>query len=949
MADEANPAPAEYHHCSRALGWQPRGRLIRKDFPYIRGMAVWVSRNLGCRSPFERKIQSRHTSPTRGEGELIAPPGRFQPPSVAPHELVRERLLTRIASQKTLGAAQLTLILGPAGFGKTTLLAQAYRRVRALGAAAVWLECSDLDAEPAHLVDTLYGAGAAAGMRTDNQEFTTSDFALRIGQLGANVYVFMDAVERLVATDAETLVERLAALLPDNIHLLLGSRRPLNAWFLQLELQGLGATIDAPQLRLTHAELTTLLPQRFNAEQIVRVEQMTEGWPVAVQMTRLRAADAVSIAETLEWLTHEGLGLFDYLAYRVLESISPEQRVFLRDTSILAAISVVSANAILRVDNGFALMSAVLRLQPIVTITGDRDFTIRLHPLLRQYMRNDLARQGHEYERELHRRAGEVLVSTGQVIEGVQHALLAEDLPLALQLFERGGGEALIFKIGARRLHSLVAALPPAARALSLPLKLVDVLMASVGGRARLTAELRSDLVQDLAMVPSGPGPMWREHAAGIADAAVLLMADLHEGPEADAVARCAVTERQARLQFPKDETKLGFILALQVLIHARHSSVGEAQRTFADYVALVERNGFGPQHPSVNPQRGLLAFLGGEMEAALGYLNRQPGLRVDRFAEPEPLLAQLSSVLIAAIHYERNEIEEAHHMVDQVSVDPDRMFPETWALSCRIRAFCLEALGRAHEADHVLAEELTRANRRAATRLGLIIEAIQLELALRRDCPAPKGVESIAKALESELDRLDASWLFTVSLAPAAVLGLLAMGRAEWARGLAVRLVQRSSACGHGPFRAAGHLLAARAAEALGDEPGALTEIMSALSLTALGRLTRPYLDFLGRPPAILLRALGQLSSAATLDHLRAVLRSCDALTPLGAAGWTALSERERDVLWALSAHASTKTIAKHLGVSPETVKHHLKRIFSKLGVHSREEALRRVAHLGE
>src|SRR6266403_5389043 len=101
----------------------------------------------------------------------------------------------------------------------------------------------------------------------------------------------------------------------------------------------------------------------------------------------------------------------------------------------------------------------------------------------------------------------------------------------------------------------------------------------------------------------------------------------------------------------------LGFILALQVLIHARHSSVGEAQRTFADYVALVERNGFGPQHPSVNPQRGLLAFLGGEMEAALGYLNRQPGLRVDRFAEPEPLLAQLSSVLIAAIHYERNEI----------------------------------------------------------------------------------------------------------------------------------------------------------------------------------------------------------------------------------------------------------------------------------------------------
>jgi ATP/maltotriose-dependent transcriptional regulator MalT len=857
--------------------------------------------------------------------------------------------LTRITSQKTLGAAQLTLILGPAGFGKTTLLAQAYRRVRAQGDAAVWLECSDLDAEPTHLVDTLYGAGAAAGMRRDNQEFTASDFALRIGQLGANVYVFVDAVERLVATDAETLVERLATLLPENIHLLLGSRRPLNAWFLQLELQGLGATIDAAQLRLTHAELTTLLPQRFNAEQIVRVEQMTEGWPVAVQMTRLRAADADSIAETLEWLTHEGLGLFDYLADRVLESISHEQRVFLRDTSILTAISVISATAILRVDNGFALMSAVLRLQPIVTITGDRDFTIRLHPLLRQYMRNELARQGHDYERELHRRAGEVLVVAGQVIEGVQHALLAEDLPLAVRLFERAGGEALIFKIGARRLHSLMAALPLAARALSLPLKLVDVLMASVAGRSRLTGELRSDLVHDLVAAPLGPGPMWREHAAGIAAAAVALLADLHEGPEADAVARCAVTERKARLQFPKDETMLGFILAFQVLIYTRHSSVEEAQRTFADYVALIERNDFGPQHPSVNPQRGLLAFLEGDMEAALGYLNRQPGLRVDRFAEPEPLLAQVSSVLIAAIHYERNEIETAHHLIDRVSVDPDRMFPETWALSCRYRAFCLDALGRSQEADHVLAEEVTRASRRAATRLGLIIEATQLELALRRDSPLPTGVERIAKALEIEFDRLDASWLFTASVAPAAVLGLLARGDAERARGLAVRWIQRSSACGHGPFRAAGHLLAARIAEALGDEPAALIEIMGALPLTAPGRLTRPYLDLLGGPPSILLRALGQLSSAATLDHLRAILRSCDALTPLGASGWTALSERERDVLSALSAHASTKAIAKHLGVSPETVKHHLKRIFTKLGVHSREEALRRVAHLDD
>ena len=875
-------------------------------------------------------------------------PGRFRPPSVAAHELVRERLLTRITSTKALGAAQVTLVLGPAGFGKTTLLAQAYRRVQARGDTAVWLECSDLDAEPAHFVDTLYAAGGAAGMRRDNQEFTTGDLALRMGELGARVYMFVDALERLIASDAEAAIERLMALLPENIHVLLGSRQPLNAWFLQLELQGLAATIDAPQLRLTRAELSALLPQRFNADEIVRVEQITEGWPVAVQMTRLRATDAVSIAETLEWLTHQGLGLFDYLAERVLESLSQEQRAFLRDTSVLSTVGVVSANAILRADNGFALLSAALRLQPIVTITGDRDFTIRLHPLLRQYMRSELARKGREYERELLRRAAEVSVTMGQVLEGVQHALLAEDLPLAVQLFERAGGPALIFKIGARRVLSLVAALPPAARALSQSLRLVDVLLASVEGRTRVVRDLRSDLVRDMAVASVAADAIWREYATGLCDAAVTLLADLYEGVSAEAVTECAMTERMARLQFAKDETKLGLILALQVLIYARHSSVGDARRTLEDYVALVERNGFGPQHPSVHPQRGLLAFLEGDTETALEYLSRQSPRRIDRFAEPEPLLAQLSAVLVAAIHYERNEIEKANQIVARVGVDPDRTFPETWALYCRVRALSLHALGRVREASHGLAEESERAKRREAMRIGLIIEATQLELALRTDSPEPGEVERLARALEAELDRLDASWLFIAALAPGVVLGLVAMGQAERGRRLADRWIRRSSACGHVLFGASGHLLAARAAEAVGDEGGALSEIMRALSLTAPGRLVRPYLDVLARPPAILLRALGQLSSAGTVEHLRAVLRSCDALES-SASGWTMLSERERDVLWALSAHASTKAIAKHLGVSPETVKHHLKRIFAKLGVHRRDEALRRVAHLAE
>jgi LuxR family maltose regulon positive regulatory protein len=52
-------------------------------------------------------------------------------------------------------------------------------------------------------------------------------------------------------------------------------------------------------------------------------------------------------------------------------------------------------------------------------------------------------------------------------------------------------------------------------------------------------------------------------------------------------------------------------------------------------------------------------------------------------------------------------------------------------------------------------------------------------------------------------------------------------------------------------------------------------------------------------------------------------------------------LSERESEVFDALCRRESNKAIARRLGVSEHAVKFHVKNIFRKLGVHSREEAI--------
>jgi ATP/maltotriose-dependent transcriptional regulator MalT len=872
---------------------------------------------------------------------------------LAPHELVRGRLLLRVTAENALGAPHCTLIVGPAGFGKTTLLAQAYRHFVAQGDPTIWLECNEHDADPSHFLNSLYAAGSAAGASTTDPEFNTSDFGRRAAELGANVCLCIDGLEHLIATDTEPLIERLLGCLPPRAHVLLASRQLPNAWFLELELQGLAVTVEANDLRLTHPELAELLPQRFTPGQIAQMSALTEGWPVAAQLTRLRARDAASIAEMLERLAHEGLGLFEYLAHQVLEVLSGDQRELLRVTSLLSAITPALANALMERDDGYALMSGVLRLSPIVSVTSDRDFTIRLHPLLRQYMRGELARSGQEQQRALHRRAARALATGGQILEAVQHALAADDLRLAMEEFDRAGGEELIFTLGPRQVHTLVEILPQAARESSLRLQFTDFLLALVDGHAHLTSERLARLLRGLAAAPQvdhDPGAAWRQFAAAYSAVCSELLADLNNGAGPDVLERCAAVERLAHLHFPHNEAYLGLILAIEVLLFSRHASTGESRRALHDYIALCERNHFAPRLPSVNPQRGLLACLEGDFDAALGFLARPQLKRIDRFAEPELLLAQLSKVLVATIHYERNEIEPSFAIIDGIFVDPDRTLPEIWALTCRTRALCLEALGRSAEADHVLSHEEGQARRRDARRLGLIITALQLELGIRRAQPDLSKLETLVDALEHELDRPEASWLFALSLGRAVVPALTLGERHSRARTVGGQLVDRARAYGNQLFEATAQILLARAEDAAGEPTPSRLHLSAALKSTGRMRVVRPYIDLWAAKATVpLVNLVAEQTSSQDVEHIRHVLRALDTAVPSTLDGWSMLSERERDVLSALSAHATTKAIAKSLGLSPETVKHHLKGIFSKLGVHSRAEALERLARLSD
>lgn len=143
---------------------------------------------------------------------------------------------------------------------------------------------------------------------------------------------------------------------------------------------------------------------------------------------------------------------------------------------------------------------------------------------------------------------------------------------------------------------------------------------------------------------------------------------------------------------------------------------------------------------------------------------------------------------------------------------------------------------------------------------------------------------------------------------------------------------------------------------DAQGKEREALDALEQAVTLARPGGWIRPFAD-LGPDMGRLLRLLAERGVApGYLDEVLAAFpaaRSADAGAQAGATAreamtFTPLTWRESEVLAVLAQHRSDKEIAEALVLSPLTVKTHLKNIYHKLGVGSRQEAVTKANTLG-
>ena len=260
----------------------------------------------------------------------------------------RERLLNRLDEGIQQGK-RLTLISAPAGYGKTTLLAEWIRQSQF---AAVWLSLDEGDNDPVRFLT--YLISALRKIKTDIGETTLTN--LHSSQTKFHSSVLSPVVNELVEIPEDILIvfddyhnihnqavhDTLILLLehaPPHVHIVIASRADPLLPIARLRGRGQVTEFRQNDLRFRQEEAAAFLGMNpaieLSPKDIVALSNRTEGWAAGLQMAAASLEDKSDVSAFIQDFTGSNRYILDYLVEEVLESQPTTIQEFLLHTSIL--------------------------------------------------------------------------------------------------------------------------------------------------------------------------------------------------------------------------------------------------------------------------------------------------------------------------------------------------------------------------------------------------------------------------------------------------------------------------------------------------------------------------------------------------------------------------------------------------------------------------------------
>ncbi len=385
------------------------------------------------------------------ETKLYTP--RWRPAFVS-----RPRLVRRL-DQGT--ERKLTLVSAPAGFGKTTLLAEWIATFEVGERAAAWFSLDQRDNDPAlfwaYFITALQkvlpdvGEVAISLLRSPQPVPIESVLTTLINEInaaapgsstipGRGILLVLDDYHFIDAQPVHAGVRFLLDNLPPQMHMVITGRADPPLSLSRLRGRGELAELRPSDLRFTEAEAAAFLNDAMGLEltaaDAAALETRTEGWIAGLQLAALSMQGRNDVQGFIKAFSGDDRYIVDYLVEEVLLRQSNLVRNFLLQTSILARLSGPLCDAVTDQEDGKEMLETLERGNLFVVPLDDKRRWYRYHHLFADVLHAHLMEEHPDLASTLHRRASEWYERNSSPADAIRHALAAKDFERAAGLIE---------------------------------------------------------------------------------------------------------------------------------------------------------------------------------------------------------------------------------------------------------------------------------------------------------------------------------------------------------------------------------------------------------------------------------------------------------------------------------------------------------------------------------
>jgi LuxR family maltose regulon positive regulatory protein len=868
-----------------------------------------------------------------------------------------------IATLSELPAKRLAVIKAPAGFGKTSLAAAWAEKLRLSGNDVGWLTIDSDDDEATrflfyvshalHHARPDVGAGAIELILENNlidPAAILSSLINDLAEIEDDVYLFLEDYHWLSASRIHQTVAYFLKHAPSHCHVIITTRTEPPLPLATLRAQNQLIEIDTATLRFdmqeTQAFLDSTKPGVLELPDVQLLQRKTEGWPAALRIVvSMPSQFGSAFKEYVHSLSGLQRPIAAYLS-EVLDALPAEMVDFMLRTAILDRLCVPLCEAVTGLSSSRAILASLAQRQMLLTPLDNEGVWFRYHTLLAEYLRQRLQAERRIEVPELNGRAALWCASHELWTEAVQHAIAAGASDRAISWINKCA-MALIRRGDLFTLLEWQRQFPEALMRGQCEVRLAIAWGLALALRFDEALKLATDIEGDIAAMQPTESALLCE-CQTIRSVAIALKDDSEQ----------ALPLAQDCMNRSSDPWTANVASNAVRFGHMKAGNLKQFHATpWIPYsVEEDRRNVFASVY------RHCLNGLLDERQIRLSSADEhyREGLRIaEHHAGPNSIAAALPGSLIARIKYEQGHLDEAEAWV----IDRAPLISSGTMLDCVWSAYFVIARVAATRRNFERARTiLERAESQGVARnwgrlsAGAIAEQARLYLNDGRWDEAAACVDRLDRLTQKYPASRPCAWSeigWYHKLAHAHLLDHQA--RPDEAISILQQLQRDAEAMQHRQFLICIAIRLSAVQLRVGKTAEAVSRFRRVLAACATAGLYQTVLDE-GPTISELLRATQNNGSVKTdlipyVDRLVAGLQrgGQERLTSTsGARILSALSPRETDILTLISGGLSNKEIARNLDIGPETVKSHLKSVFTKLGVERRAQAVSRAQTLG-